>query len=1268
QNGNKPSTGDLDGKTVNIGHNVTIQNNNLKLKGNSQLQVTNGSLTFNNGDFLIEEGAAYFQNSDLTTAEGGNVKVEKAEAKLIARGGTFTIGQNLQNSEGLMVLENICLTVYEVLDNSKGLDSLINVCAKIGVNTSGNFANYSESTMYIRDSEFELPNGNFQNASSASISGPNNVVWLKNGNFQNDGNWSLDISQYCVSGQVTVSSQYLPNGEDCSNIADNFTPCDCAGAGANEGAGANPTDVAKNYNLFAEDGVTIKGGESEGPIAMGGTLTVDGTYNVGGNSAGDFVASGENKPIALYVGGGITFSGGNGINVLNNSFMKLGNATGLNIHDFDQNGATANTRINTGNFDKNPKISLSTHQTAASIQNAGLIDFGAGFTEFRSIATQLSQLSANTTPTIENGTRAKINLTANQVNVINWTGSELTALNELIFQNKPSSTQPLIINIDASGTLSWQPPNFAAIGDAEGKYILLNFYNTTDLTITGGTTINGTVLIPNGHFYKNNSGNINGQVIAKSFAMTGGELHHYVFDVTIPSLRPASATPSSSSNSAVANDGCDETIVFIARDAGKIEEFNITTGVGTIATTSPYTSGNLNSLAANPDAKIVYYARNKKVYYWEPATDEHGQLVNLSSVLGSNESFSSGAGAYYNGYVYMGAEDDNTSLSPTVYRVPVSADGMSTSGAAVKLDIPIADWSSWGDMIVTEEKGRTVIFGGLGAGSANNYKSIYFKYYVEDDIYTMVSRDLPNEIQLAVDVHGDMWAVGANETALQKVNRKTGAGYGNIVTMSGIIWDMTGPFNCAQKVEICGNGIDDDGDGLIDNADDECKTLVSRGTDCSKTIPSSGSSNHVITSVINIPESGAIEDINIVSLDIRHSYIDDLKIYLIGPDGTSVLVMDKPCNSQNDIFVTLDDESTISSFTCPPIDGRNYKPSNPLSAFDGKEINGDWTLRVEDVYPSDDGGTFNCWALEFETVHVPEAEICDNGIDDDGDGDVDCDDADCNCDAATPAITEVWLEAECATIGSNWETKSDGNATNGTYARVKSGKNSTGNAPTGAADRVSFTFELASAGDYSIFGRVITPSGTDDSFWVRANGGTWYKWNDIDGNNSWSWQQVHDADNGKADVAFPLSAGENTVDIAYREDGALLDKIVVTNAATAPTGEGGAAGNCTVAEICDNDIDDDNDGLTDKEDPDCSCNTAGIPNINFDKDTNGQPLSAGANPSETYAAWGIHITSDVPSSRPVMIFDSGNITGGDKDLGTPNQDFGGPGHGSGGRT
>ncbi len=72
-------------------------------------------------------------------------------------------------------------------------------------------------------------------------------------------------------------------------------------------------------------------------------------------------------------------------------------------------------------------------------------------------------------------------------------------------------------------------------------------------------------------------------------------------------------------------------------------------------------------------------------------------------------------------------------------------------------------------------------------------------------------------------------------------------------------------------------------------------------------------------------------------------------------------------------------------------------------------------------------------------------------------------------------------------------------------------------------------------------------------------------------------------------------------------------------------------------------------------------------NINFDTAPNGNPISAGTKPYETWASQGVHISTN-STSKPPMIFDSSNPSGNDRDLGTPHQDFGGPGHGTGGKT
>src|SRR5262245_40843474 len=152
----------------------------------------------------------------------------------------------------------------------------------------------------------------------------------------------------------------------------------------------------------------------------------------------------------------------------------------------------------------------------------------------------------------------------------------------------------------------------------------------------------------------------------------------------------------------------------------------------------------------------------------------------------------------------------------------------------------------------------------------------------------------------------------------------------------------------------------------------------------------------------------------------------------------------------------------------------------------------------------------------------------------------------------SPAGASVWLEAECGSLGSLWNTPSDGAASEGRYLTIQSGNNSTGGAPTNSAGYADFPFSVSQSGTYRIFARVLTPTANDDSWWVRMDGGSWVMWNNIVA-TSWTWAQFPNT--------FNLSAGSHTLTFAYREDGAQLDKINITTSTTAPTGAGSTASN-----------------------------------------------------------------------------------------------------------
>lgn len=144
------------------------------------------------------------------------------------------------------------------------------------------------------------------------------------------------------------------------------------------------------------------------------------------------------------------------------------------------------------------------------------------------------------------------------------------------------------------------------------------------------------------------------------------------------------------------------------------------------------------------------------------------------------------------------------------------------------------------------------------------------------------------------------------------------------------------------------------------------------------------------------------------------------------------------------------------------------------------------------------------------------------------------------------------LEAECGVVGGLFNQVSESNASGDTYVTVQSGNNST-DTPPDSNGQIAYSFNVSEAGTYSLWSRVITPNGTDDSFWVQMDGGEWLQWNNIGPTTSWSWQQAS---------TYSLSSGAHTLIIGYREDGALLDKIYLSNKGDIPSGEGQTATNC----------------------------------------------------------------------------------------------------------
>lgn len=118
-------------------------------------------------------------------------------------------------------------------------------------------------------------------------------------------------------------------------------------------------------------------------------------------------------------------------------------------------------------------------------------------------------------------------------------------------------------------------------------------------------------------------------------------------------------------------------------------------------------------------------------------------------------------------------------------------------------------------------------------------------------------------------------------------------------------------------------------------------------------------------SVITVDVDGTISDLNIPLVKGSYQPVSSLRLTLISPAGTEVILFDGNCGNTTDLLIGFDDQAP-DTLTCPPDDGIVFQPLNPLAAFIGESTRGDWTLKVQ-VVSSGFGGVGNLgeWKLEF---------------------------------------------------------------------------------------------------------------------------------------------------------------------------------------------------------------------------------------------------------------------------------------------------------------
>ncbi len=131
-------------------------------------------------------------------------------------------------------------------------------------------------------------------------------------------------------------------------------------------------------------------------------------------------------------------------------------------------------------------------------------------------------------------------------------------------------------------------------------------------------------------------------------------------------------------------------------------------------------------------------------------------------------------------------------------------------------------------------------------------------------------------------------------------------------------------------------------------------------------IPDGGS----LPSILTFSGPTFIRDVNLISLNINHPLSEQLTITLRSPEGTVVTLSSGNGTGIADVYelITLDDHASNPITGITALDsGRAFFPENALSAFNGEDATGDWTLTVTDtVVGVGTSGTLQGWCLQFD--------------------------------------------------------------------------------------------------------------------------------------------------------------------------------------------------------------------------------------------------------------------------------------------------------------
>jgi len=142
-------------------------------------------------------------------------------------------------------------------------------------------------------------------------------------------------------------------------------------------------------------------------------------------------------------------------------------------------------------------------------------------------------------------------------------------------------------------------------------------------------------------------------------------------------------------------------------------------------------------------------------------------------------------------------------------------------------------------------------------------------------------------------------------------------------------------------------------------------------------LPISWGDPSTASTTIAVDGNFRLQDIQ-VSMNITHSWIGDIVATLISPAGTHVVLFRRECGQDDGANATFSDNGTV--LTCSGGDtsiAGVLAPAEALSTLQGEDVNGTWTLQIDDE-EGGDGGELTAWSLNLCGLETYVAAVAQN--------------------------------------------------------------------------------------------------------------------------------------------------------------------------------------------------------------------------------------------------------------------------------------------------